>query len=786
MTKNQYRYANVCSALIISAGIFNGGATYAQSDGAQEADQIIVTGVRTFRDDLDSGVTGFELSVKDTPQSVTIASRELLEATLSFSAIDAADYIAGLNVVEPSGGLDTDFRARGFLISQSNGFRQNGFAFQHDFFPDTAVLERIEFIKGVNSIRYGENNPGGFLNYVFKKPQAEQGFELAAFGGLNAFVRVEGDATGQLNESGSIRGRIVAAYEQDNTHIDFGDSDIAVFAPSLAIDLSENVTQEFFGYYQTFSTVPEAGVSVDNAGNIPDIDRNLFTGQPWNSVENDNLSVQSITTWRPEDAVTVQLGAYYTRSDRSRHYARPRNGVFVEDTIILKPSDGVEDTIFVDGGGREYIEVPAGTSAAYDIRRFFDQQERQYGAQVIANYEFSALGREHILAGFIEYEEARVGDGTNASGSRTSTRTFNLFDPDYSIPFNENSIVPAGTSESRNLGMSLQLLLRPLPRLTLLGGVRHDTGKEETLDADGNLLESVGVLFEQDLTETTFSFGGTYAVTDDINVYGTWGQSFTPNTFAFDVNDNLLAPETGRLMEVGVKGEFFDNNLLATLAFYDIERTNVAQEDNIGDPERNLGPFQDGAFIAAGLQKSQGVEFEVVGKITDNWRLSMGYAYTDANIVEDVNAAIVNNGRPNVPEHAFNFFTNYKFDEGSLEGLQLGAGLRYRGERPIANTRTRRFFNGLQRDPLDSSIPFIDPVSGDPVPTFVDVDIPMLEADVVVNLQALYEISDNVSLSVNVQNLLDQLSYESGFSAANTGIRPTPPREVVVGLRGRF
>ncbi len=787
--RNGKRNSITFSAALLSSvsALTVGSVVFAQSDTAQAVqsdDQIVVTGVRTFRDDLDSDVTGFELSVKDTPQSITIASRELLEATASFSVIDAADYIAGLSVVEPSGGIDTDFRARGFLISQGNGFRQNGFSVNHDFFPDTAVLERVEFIKGVNSIRYGENNPGGFLNYVFKKPEAESASEFALFAGSNSFVRFEGDMTGPLNASGSVRGRLIAAYEKEDTYIDFGDSTVVVVAPSLAIDISDTITQEFFGYYQDFSTVPEAGVSIDNNGNIPDIDTSLFTGQPWARVENQNISIQSITTWEPREDVTVRVGGYFSENDSFRHYARPRNGIFVEDTLIFKPTDAVEETVFTDGLGREYIDVPAGTVAGYDIRRQANSLSQQYGVQVTGNYEFSFLGQDHIISAFLEYEEGEAGTGSSASGSRTSTKTFNIFDPDYTIPFNQNTFEPDDTAEAENLGLSLQALLRPLPRVAILAGVRYDDGEQRTIAPDGSTAVRNGVELNQKTEETTYSVGGTFEVTDNINLYATWGESFTPNAFASDFEDNLLPPETGELFEVGAKGEFFDGNLLATIAWYDIERKNVALEDNTNDPERNLGIFGTGALRAAGTQESTGVEVEMVGKITDNWRVSAGYAYTDANIVEDDDPNIVDNGRPNIPENAFNMFTNYKFSEGSLAGLQVGVGLRYRGERPSDTAKQRRFFNGFERDPMDPSQPLIVGVS--PIPNFVTVDTPTLDADTVVTAQATYDVNDNITVGLNVQNLFEEESFDSGFSAASTGVRPIPPREIIFSIRGRM
>lgn len=729
----------------------------------------VVISAKQFRDDATSDVTGFDLPVVETPQSISILSRELMESTGATSIIKAADYLAGLNVVDPAGGVDTDYRARGFLISSANGFKQNGFPFSNNYFPDTAAVERIEFIKGVNSVRYGENQPGGFVNFVFKKPQKERFALFRLTGGSYDFRRLDFDTTGPITSSENTRFRLVATFEKDDTYVEHVESDTTVLAPSLAIDISDGWQQELFGYYQEFNTVPEAGVSIDNNGNIPEFRRSLFTGQPWDNVENKNLTLQSITRYTGREHMTAELGVYYSSNDQTRHYARPRNGMFTQATLLQRAPGGTQTPVFTDPAGRAYIEVPAGTAVDYDIRTPAVAESSGYGAVLRSIWDLEALNRKHTITGALEYKHNKGGIGYTYNGSRRSIRTFDIYNPDYTIPVNQTTLVPDVTSESVNYAASVMGLVRPVNRLSVLAGVRYD-------DTEDRQFATNGTTTTLPSKETTFSFGMTYELMKHLNVYATWGESFSPNPGVCDVNGGLLPPTSGEMYEVGAKSELFDQNLLATVAVFTITRTDVAQEDLVLDPGRSSGCGNVGAWRVSGEQKSEGAELELVGKLTDRWRLIASYSYIDANITKDNNVSLLNNGTPNVPLNSAKLYTTYLFGDGMLRGLSLGLGAVYRGERPSDPSPTSRLSNGLTRNPANPAIPLL--VNGNPVTQFVTVTNPMLPSDIIANFSATYQATENLSYGLNVDNLFNEKGYESAFSTALTGIKPLRPTTV--------
>ncbi|ASC72640.1 ferrichrome outer membrane transporter domain protein [Halomicronema hongdechloris C2206] len=137
---------------------------------------------------------------------------------------------------------------------------------------------------------------------------------------------------------------------------------------------------------------------------------------------------------------------------------------------------------------------------------------------------------------------------------------------------------------------------------------------------------------------------------------------------------DLLPPEDGEGFEIGLKTELFDQRLVATLAYFDITRQNVATADPTAPPFLN-------ASIATGEQRSQGVELDISGEILPGWNVIANYAYTDARVTAD-NRFPVGNGLIGIPEHSANLWTTYTLQDGDLAGLGFGLGFNYVGERP--------------------------------------------------------------------------------------------------------
>ncbi|MEM8988299.1 MAG: TonB-dependent receptor [Pseudomonadota bacterium] len=723
------------SAFAIAGGAL---AQTAEETSGQAADEIVVQGIKTFRD-LDASGTGFDLPLVETPFSISVLSRELLETTNSFNAVRASNLIGGLGAVQVSGGVNTDYFARGFTLDTFTGFKQNGLSIVRNFEMDLAAVERIEFIKGPSGIEYGRANPGGVVNVVTKTPQAEQAGSVRFVAGSHEFYRVEADSTGSITDR--LRYRIVGAAEQAGSFIDQVESDTTVFAPSLEYDLTDRTLVQFIGYAQRHNNVPEAGLSTNEFGEIPkatfDANRELFTGQPWAYANTYAQSLQFIIDHEFSENLTGKFNIFQTKSDFERRYARPRFIVYENDFVDL------------EGTARE-----AGSVRQYQIRRPQASETTTFGQQAELKYDFGAFGREHSIVVTGEHVKFKS-DGQSWGGARTLPGfDFNVYDPDYTAGLPEVTFGGINEGEQEVFSGSFQALLRPLEVLTITGGVRYDTIEASS---DNDSLEVDDVTYNVGALVNVFEDVG---IVDTFNVYANYATSFFP-TFGqtgqlvngVEVPGEILDPETGEQVEVGVKTELLDGELLLTLAGFKIERANVDVDD----------PTFGGSFsLPAGSQESKGFEAEIVGRLTPNWRVFFAYAFLDTentDVGPGGDPLVLGRPMANVPENSASFYTNYLFEGNFLDGLQIGGGLVYRGERAGNDFIRTDFSNEI----------------GDE--GFFD-----LPADTVVNLDARYQIKENIKVSLNVTNVFDELGFDSSFSWNGSGIKPIPPREVFLGL----
>ena len=247
-----------------------------------------------------------------------------------------------------------------------------------------------------------------------------------------------------------------------------------------------------------------------------------------------------------------------------------------------------------------------------------------------------------------------------------------IFSPIYGQPLGNIT-----TTDSRDiqvtdsLGIFVQDQITLAENLKLLLGGRFDTFSQRyEFLTDGS---------ESSQSESAFSprLGIVYQPIPAISLYASYARSFTPGTGTGFLGTNLqFKPQRGTQYEIGVKADL-SARMNATLALYDLTRTNVLTSD----------PNNPGFSIQTGEQNSQDIELNFAGEILPGWNVFAGYAYTNAKITED-NTFEVGNRLNNTPENSFNLWTTYEIQKGSLKGFGFGLGLFFVGERQgnLANT----------------------------------------------------------------------------------------------------
>ena len=651
----------------------------------EDAIQVVVTGEQDegYNPSNTSVGTRTDTPLRDIPQSIQVVPQELLRDQQITRLNDAFRNVPGV-VQDFDSGPFLTFRIRGFESLNNNLLRNGQVDAGAGEVVELSSVERIEVLRGPASVLFGLGNPGGSINIVTKQPLSEPFYAIDATAGNLSFYRGAVDLTGPLNSSGTVLYRLNAAYRNSGSFIDFYTSDNLSVTPVIDIAFGERARLTIEGdYIETRDTgftafVPVIGSVLPNPnGRIPR-DRNV--GEP---------SDEIITT--------VVRAGYRFEYDLS-------------DTWTLRNS-----FLFNSRYNRDELTFP-GTLAA-DNRtlsrsfREFEFESISYNLATNVVGEFSTGSIDHkILVGV----DLNSFENLVPSFRGADAAPLDIFDPVYGRPPGELGEELSDTTITNSLGVYLQDQIALTNNLQVLLGGRFDTFEQRSEDFSSDI--------ETNESDSAFSprFGIVYQPIPDISLYASFTRSFTPGSGVFLFGgslDGTVEPERGRQFEVGLKADI-TNQVSATLALYDLTRTNVLTAD----------PDNPGFQIQTGEQNSQGIELTFTGEILPGWNIYGGYAYTDARITED-NTFEEGNLLPNTPEHALNLWTTYEIQQGNLQGLGVGLGL---------------FFVGDRAGDLDNTFE---------VPDYFRTDAAMF-----------YE-RNQLRAALNFRNLFDIRYFESGSSS---------------------
>ncbi|MEM8611837.1 MAG: TonB-dependent siderophore receptor, partial [Cyanobacteria bacterium P01_H01_bin.105] len=625
-----------------------------------DAIQLLVTGESTgYVEPNASTATRTDTPLRDTPQSIQVIPQEILEDQGVIGLNDALRNVSG--VVTTS----NDPRGQTFAIRGFNGapVLRDGFRFINNTgvsnVADLANIERIEVLKGPASILAGNVQPGGAINLISERPLSEPAYEASFRLGNRGLIEPSLDLTGPLTADGSLSYRVNALVRREDYFRDFETLvDREFIAPMLSWQISDTTDLLVELEYRNEARPAESGIPAIDGGEpgIP-FDRVLTYPDLESTVESTRLGYQF--EHRFSDSWKIRNASYYGRVDTFTF----TNSAETFGPGFFDPTTGT-------------VNLIPGT---------FEQPSSTAAVQTNIVGEFSTGSIEHtLLAGIDFYQQRDLGSdlsdalqlvtfpGVGTFPVPAITDTLDIFAPDYDAltDFDPDTFLTTATLEGRtdNWGFYVQDQIKFLDNLILLAGLRFDTVyQEQTTGAP-----LFGFNSESDSTSEAFTprLGLVYQPIEEISLYTSYSRSFTPNTGVTFVGE-LLDPEEGEQFEVGARAEVLDGKLVANLALFDIERSNIAITDA-------LNP---GFLVGEGGENIRGIELDVIGEILPGWNVVANYAYLDSEITESDNAAAIGNRQRNIPEHNFNLWTNYTLQDGSLEGLSVGLGGNFVGER---------------------------------------------------------------------------------------------------------
>ena len=641
------------SALALFAGTVHAQMTEAVVAGQDQDIEVTVIGKRVIKGS--AGATGLDLSLRQTPQSVTVVTAAQIK---DFALTDANQLLAtipGINV-EADETDRTYYNSRGFDIIN---FQVDGVGQPLDWglqvgALDTALFERIEAIRGATGMLTGTGNPSATINYIRKRPTKDFRADVTASYGSWNDARLTADVAGPLNKDGTVSGRFVYARTKTDSYLDYYGVDRSVYYGVLAWDITPKLKatagysqQDNLAHGNTWGALP---LTYADGTPIP-YDVSANSGAPWTYWNTHDHQSFGELSYAFDNGWTVK--GIYTRKS------------YDEDARLLYPYGSPEEAtgLQTDGTG---ILAYSGIYPSILKQDIFD---------AVASGNVSLFGREHQVV---------FGINSTHGASYKWERFADLFN--YPAILNAHITPPAEpTYPDAYLAEQIKT------DTTRAYGAIHLNFTDKLKGIVGfNAvdLKSVGASYgvSEDRAENKVSpyAGAVYDVNPNVSLYASYSDIFSPQAEA-DINFHRFDAAQGKSLEAGVKSEWFDKRLYATASIFKSEQYGLAeftgylQNTDSSAADYNANPDLAGKAYYTGIDTFvKGYELEIAGKVMPNWAVNGGWTSLS---IKDANG---NNVRNYLPRQTLKLATTYSLPQ--YRDLKLGADVRWQSD--VSTTAT--------------------------------------------------------------------------------------------------
>ncbi|EZP68086.1 TonB-dependent siderophore receptor [Pseudomonas sp. RIT357] len=661
------------------------GAT--QISGEQQLGET-TEGTQSYTTGAMKTATKLPLTLRETPQAVTVITRQRMDDQAMTSINDVVNATPGLFLNYSNGPGRQSYTSRGFDIDNlmydgiPSGYNGVSVGAQ----PNLAMFDRVEVVRGATGLVTGAGNPSAAINLIRKRPLDEQKVTLTGAAGSWDDYRGELDASSPLNDSGTWRGRVVTSYRDANSFIDNAEEYHGLFYAVTEADLGEDTTLTLGYSNQKDKTNYFWGSAmIGQDGHHLDLPRSYNPGTDWENKDQEINTVFAELRQQLANDWKLQVNANY--AEQKALFSGSYQSRWAADKSLAR-------TVY---------------QAAYD--------ENQAGVDAFVSGPFQAFGRTHELV---------VG---------ASRRIYDMTSHDYS-PYDTNWPITAGkpdfvhTTDTREIttqdGFYLTTRLSLADPLKLILG-----GRLDWYDYDAHGSNSGDYKVTRNLTRYA---GLIYELDDHHSVYVSYSDIFTPQT-AKDSSATPVKPIVGKNYEVGVKGEYLGGALNASVALFRVDQENRATKVTVQNCP------QTECYEASGEIRSQGIDFELQGALTENWQVGGGYTYARTHTIKDeANPQLVNKQYDtDTPEHLFKLTTRYNL-QGALEKFRVGGNISWQSRMyndvKLADGSTYRLQQG---------------------------------AYAVTDLMAGYRVNDNLDLQLNANNIFDRSYYSTIANSVDYG-----------------
>jgi outer membrane receptor for ferric coprogen and ferric-rhodotorulic acid len=647
--------------------------------------------------------TPLGLSLRETPQSVSVMTRQRIEDQGLTQLTDVAQQTPGLTVAMGgnAGSDSSPIYARGFTVEtyMVDGVRllDSGYTTRMQT-NDMAMYDRVEVVRGASGLMNGMGTPGAAINLMRKRPTADfQGQAHVEAGSWN-HRRAEVDVGGALNAARTVRARLVAALQDNDSYIDRLQEKKKVLYGIVEADLAPQ-------------TLLSAGASVQHH----DATGHARGGLP--AYYSDGTRTQ----WRRSDSA-APAWAY---SDRHYSNAFAELQHAFNDDWKLRASasrswNDYDEVVGYASGGNPVRATGAGVTIW--ASRWQGKPVQDVGDLQLTG-RFDALGRKHDVA--LGVQMSRTHHVSPAYTNWYHTGWSSAIDDIYTWDGTSPAAPPnpsVGTygSDERLNSAYATLRFKASDALALLAGARVvDWSRYQP-----SLSYATGETTVTDRRETgqVVPYAGlVYDIDSHWSAYTSYTSIFKPQNSKL-ANGDYLDPQTGDSFELGVKGAFFNERLNVAAALYKARQDNLA----VAIPDV-FAPDGSQAYEAVSGTSTRGFEAEVSGELRPGWQLAAGFS---RNLTRDRTKARL---LTNVPQNNFKLFTSYRI-AGVGRGLTVGGGVRWQSRIYADNQGPAkvRFEQG---------------------------------GYALVDLMARYAVTDSVAVTANLSNAFDKWYYNTTGNA---------------------
>ena len=611
----------------------------------------ITEGTGSYTTGSTSTATKMNLSIRETPQTITVITRQRMDDQHLASMTDVLNQTPGITMSQ-DGGERFNIYSRGSAINtyQFDGvttFQDNQTRNMPSTLLDVALYDRVEIVRGATGLMSGAGDPSAVVNLIRKRPTREFKSYIQGGAGSWDYYRAEADVSGSLTEEGHVRGRFVAAQQNNHTFMDWYTQDRSILYGALEADLTDTTLIRFGIDRQTYKVNGASGVPlIFTNGQPTHFSRSNSSDARWGYDDYETTNYTMTLEQQLANDWQLKVSTLYMDVDRNTFssYVSTRT-----NTSYLQP----------DGS----TTISAGVASA-------DQYQK--GADISLQGPFQLFGQAHELIvgyNYLEYENKH--------------REYAGPDQDINYFTWENVTPKPGKDElspsikydifNRQSGYYVAGRFNFTDDLHLILGARASNYR---FDYSLGIIDSPNAPSTYNMKEhgvVTPYAGLVYDLTDEQSVYVSYTDIFKPQS-NIDASGKPLDPEVGKNYEMGWKGEFLNGRLNANVAVYLVQRDNFAEETT--EPAPNGG----NAYKAVDGAETKGVDLELSGEVLPGWNVFAGYSHSRT---ED---AAGNRLTTQLPMDTFRFWNTYRLP-GDWERLTVGGGVNWNSKSTLQYAR---------------------------------------------------------------------------------------------------